>query len=90
MKKKKYIFVTGRKSYYEFMATQKDNIPNAGYNYEGNIFANSLSNITYNGDANRSAILVSLEKVVYRLIESAKMIRNYKNFMVSKNNKHVR
>jgi len=72
------------------MSSIKDNIPNAGFDYETRIFEKSLSNITYNGDANRSIILQWLEKVVFNLIESAKIIRNYRNFIVPRNNKYVR
>ena len=86
----KYIFTTDRKSYYEFIATKNDNRPNKGFDYENRIFEKSLSNITYNGDSNRSIILKWMEKVVFNLIESAKIIRNYRNFMVPKNNKYVR
>ena len=86
----KYIFVTERKSYYDFIVTKNDNIPNKGFDYEGNIFKKSLSNITYNGDSNRSTILASIEKVVFNMIESVKRIKNFKNYMVPKNNKNVR
>lgn len=87
---KKKVFVTERKSYHEFIKTKNDNIPNKGFDYENRIFEKSLSNITYNGDTNRSMILRAIERVLFGLIESAKIIRNYRNFMVSKNNKYVR
>ena len=85
-----YVFTTDRKSYYDFINAKNDKIPNAGYEYEGKIFKKSLSNITYNGDGNRTTILMSIEKVIFNLIESAKRIRNFKNYMVPKNNKYVR
>lgn len=86
----KDIFVTDRKSYHDFITSKNDNIPNKGFDYENRIFEKSLSNITYNGDENRFTILKSIEKVVFNWIESAKKIRNFKNFIVPKNNKNVR
>ena len=86
----KEIFVTERKSYYEFIASKNNSKPNSGFEYENRIFEKSLSNITYNGDSNRTSILKSIEKVVFNLIESTKRIRNFRNYIVSKNNKHIR
>lgn len=85
-----YVFTTDRKSYYDFIRTKNDNIPNSGYDYEGKILKKSLSNIVYNGDENRTTILMSIEKVIFNLIESTKRIRNFRNYMVPKNNKYVR
>lgn len=85
-----YVFTTDRKSYYDFIKTKNDNIPNAGFDYEGKILKKSLSNITYNGDENRTTILGSIEKVIFNLIESTKRIRNFRNYIVPKNNKYVR
>lgn len=85
-----YVFTTDRKSYYDFIKTKNDNIPNAGFDYEGKILKKSLSNITYNGDENRTTILMSVEKVIFNLIESTKRIRNFRNYIVPKNNKYVR
>jgi hypothetical protein len=86
---KKY-FITERKSYYEFINTNKDQRPNVGFDYEGHIFEKSLSNITYNGDENRKSILDAIEKVMFNMIESVKRIRNFRNYLVPKNNKYVR
>ena len=84
------IFTTSRKSYYHYIETTQDNRTNIGYDYEGNIFKNTLSDLTLNGDSTRTSILASLETVVFRLIENTKDIRNFMNYMVPKNNKYVR
>ena len=85
-----YNFVTERKSYYDFIEAKNNSKPNVGLDYENQIFEKSLSNITYNGDSNRKSILASLEKVIYNLIESTKRIRNFRNYIVPKNNKNLR
>ena len=89
-KNKDYIFITERKSYHDFINSKDEKRNNTGFDYEGHIFEKSLSNLTYNGDNNRKTILASIEKVVFNLIESAKRIRNFRNYIVPKNNKYVR
>jgi hypothetical protein len=84
------MFTSERKSYYEHINSQQDKRINTGFNYEGKIFEKTLSSITLEGDKNRSLILTSLEKVVYRLVETTKDIKNFMNYRVPKNNKYVR
>ena len=84
------MFTTGRKSYYEYINSQQDQRINTGFDYEGKIFEKTLSTVTLDGDKNRSLILTSLEKVVYRLVETTKDIKNFMNYRVPKNNKYVR
>ena len=79
-----------KKSWYEFIKTQNDQRSNVGFDYEGKIFENTLSNPILQGDANRMDILASIERVVYYWFETAKYIKNYVNYTVSKNNKYVR
>jgi hypothetical protein len=79
-----------KKSWYEFIQSQNDIRSNEGFNYEGKIFEKTLSNQVMQGDANRIAILASIEKVIYQLFESTKYIKNYINYTVPKNNKYVR
>lgn len=79
-----------KQSWYEFIESQNDNRSNTGFDYEGKIFENTLSNQVINGDSNRVDILTSIEKVVYQLFETTKYIKNYINYTVPKNNKHVR
>lgn len=79
-----------KQSWYEFIESQNDNRSNTGFDYEGKIFENTLSNQVINGDSNRVDILASIEKVVYQLFETTKYIKNYINYTVPKNNKHVR
>jgi hypothetical protein len=79
-----------KQSWYEFIESQNDNRSNLGFDYEGKIFENTLSNQVINGDSNRVDILASIEKVVYQLFETTKYIKNYINYTVPKNNKHVR
>jgi hypothetical protein len=79
-----------KQSWYEFIESQNDNRSNTGFDYEGKIFENTLSNQILNGDSNRVDILASIEKVVYQLFETTKYIKNYINYTVPKNNKHVR
>jgi hypothetical protein len=68
----------------------QDERTNVGFDYEGMIFQKTLSDVTLNGDRTRMGILKSLEKVIYRLVESTKDIRNFMNYRVPKNNKYVR
>jgi hypothetical protein len=84
------MFNTERKSYYEYIETTEDRRTNVGFEYEGRIFEKTLSSITLGGDNNRKSILNSIEKVVFRLIETTKNIRNFVNYRVPKNNKYVR
>jgi hypothetical protein len=84
------MFTSEKKSYYEYINSQQDKRINTGFDYEGKIFEKTLSSITLEGDKNRSLILTSLEKVVYRLIETTKDIKNFMNYRVPKNNKYVR
>jgi hypothetical protein len=79
-----------KQSWYEFIESQNDNRSNTGFDYEGKIFENTLSNQILNGDSNRVDILASIEKVVYQLFETTKYIKNYINYTVPKNNKYVR
>jgi hypothetical protein len=84
------MFNTERKSYYEYIESTEDQRTNVGFEYEGRIFEKTLSSITLGGDNNRKSILNSIEKVVFRLIETTKNIRNFVNYRVPKNNKYVR
>ena len=84
------MFTSERKSYYEYINSKQDNRINTGFDYENKIFEKTLSSITLSGDKNRSLILSSLEKVVYRLVETTKGIKNFMNYRVPKNNKYVR
>ena len=84
------MFNTQRKSYHDFIQSTQDNRTNVGFDYEGNIFQKTMSDITLSGDDNRKSILSSLEKVIFRLIETTKDIRNFMNYRVPKNNKYVR
>ena len=84
------MFTTEKKSYYEYINSTQDNRTNTGFNYEGKIFEKTLSDVTLNGDRTRTGILKSLEKIVYRLVETTKDIKNFMNYRVPKNNKYVR
>ena len=84
------MFTTERKSYHDYIESTEDNRTNVGFNYEGEIFNKSLSSITLAGDSNRTSILSSMEKVVFRMIETTKWIKNFVNYRVPKNNKYVR
>lgn len=84
------MFTTERKSYYDYINSTEDNRPNVGFDYEGKIFDKTLSSVTLDGDNNRKSILKSLERVVYRLVETTKNIKNFVNYRVPKNNKYVR
>lgn len=79
-----------KQSWYEFIESQNDDRTNKGFDYEGKIFENTLSNQVINGDSNRVDILASIERVVYQLFETTKYIKNYINYTVPKNNKYVR
>jgi hypothetical protein len=84
------MFTTEKKSYYDYIESNQDNRTNVGFDYEGQIFEKTLSSITLGGDSNRTSMIASMEKVVFRLIESTKWIRNFVNYRVPKNNKYVR
>lgn len=84
------MFTTERKSYYDYINSTRDNRSNVGFNYEGQIFEKTTSSITLEGDKNRKSMMSSIERVVHRLIESVKGIKNFMNYRVPKNNKYVR
>jgi hypothetical protein len=84
------MFTTERKSYKDYINSTQDQRPNTGFDYENQIFNKTLSSVTLGGDSNRMSILASLEKTVYRLIETTKGIKNFMNYRVPKNNKYVR
>jgi hypothetical protein len=79
-----------KKSWYEFISSQNDIRSNVGFEYEGRIFEKTLSNPVLGGDTNRMDILSSIERVVNKLFEATKYIKNYYNYTVNKNNKYVR
>ena len=79
-----------KKSWYEFIESQNDIRSNQGLDYEGKIFEKTLSNQVISGDTNRMDILAAIEAVVHQLFETTKYIKNYMNYTVPKNNKHVR
>jgi len=79
-----------KKSWYEFIDSQNDIRSNVGFDYEGKIFDKTLSNQILQGDENRMLILASIERVIYKLFETTKYIKNYINYTVPKNNKYVR
>lgn len=79
-----------KKSWLEFINSQNDIRTNVGFDYEGKIFEKTLSNQILQGDSNRMDILSSIEKVLHKLFETTKYIKNYINYTVPKNNKYVR
>lgn len=79
-----------KKSWFEFINSQNDERSNVGFDYEGKIFEKTLSNQVLQGDSNRMDMLASIEKVIYKLFETTKYIKNYINYTVPKNNKYVR
>ena len=79
-----------KKSTYDFIYSQNDNRLNMGFQYEGQIFRNTLGNQTLSGDQNRTDLLNSIEVVVFNLIETTKQIKNFFNYVVPKNNPYVR
>ena len=84
------MFITNKKSYYDYINTINETRSNVGFNYENQIFQKTLSDFTLSGDKNRMDILESIEKPIYNLIEMTKCIRNFVNYIVPKNNKYVR
>jgi hypothetical protein len=79
-----------KKSWYDFINNENTIRSNMGFDYEGRIFEKTLSNQVLNGDQNRRDILASIENIVYQLFETTKYIKNYINYTVPKNNKHIR
>lgn len=61
-------------SYFDIAEHQQDNGNSAGYDYQGNIFANTMSNVIFN-DPKRTGILAMMEAVVYQLIQNVKVIK---------------
>ncbi len=84
------MFNTERKSYHEYIGSTQDRRSNTGFDYEGRILEKTMSSITLDGDTTRKNILGSIERVIFRLVETTKNIRNFVNYRVPKNNKYVR
>jgi hypothetical protein len=77
-----------KESLYDKINSRHDKLENIGWNYEGKIFKKSMSPYLLR-DPNRLAILTQLEKIVYFLIEKAKYVKNFYNYTVDKNYKHL-
>ena len=67
---------------------RKDELLHTGYDYENNLFSNTLSNVMF-GNPTLQAFLDKLQKNVVYMIESNLLIRNFWNYTVGKYyNKH--
>ena len=73
-----------KKSVYETTEHIRDQIAHKGYDYEGKLFSNTMSNFMFR-EENRAGILAKIETVVYELIERVKTIKNHVNYNVPKN-----
>ena len=56
---------------------------NSGFDYEGQIFARSLSSYILS-DPNRSNILTKYEEMIYFLVQKVKTIKTFFNYTVPK------
>lgn len=63
---------------------RKDNIKHTGYSFRGNVLWKSISNMFYKEDKRRN-ILMALEVAITHLIDSVKMIKKTKNWVLEKN-----
>lgn len=77
-----------KQSLYEVTESSRNQTLNTGFSYEGKIFEKTMSSLLFR-EEKRSEILAEMEKVVFHLIESVKMIKlsfdwrkrkNYRNF----------
>lgn len=60
----------------------------SGFNYKNVIFERTMSKIIFR-DPTKNAILQTMNRVVFGMIESVKQIKNYFNYTVPSNNKRV-
>lgn len=75
-------------SLYDKANTRLTRLKNTGYDYEGKIFKKSLSPLIM-ADPTRASILNEYEKMVFFLIEKAKMVKTFYNYTVSKDYKKL-
>ena len=75
-------------SLYEITNTRLTNLKNVGYDYKGKIFSKTMSSYLLK-DPIRRDILTKLEDIVYFLVEKTKYIKNFINYTVDKNYKHL-
>ena len=73
-----------KESYSEVSNHRVDQIANLGYNYKGHLFENSLSKVILS-DYTRKGILDQFEKILYKCIESVKLIKTNFNYTLPKN-----
>lgn len=77
-----------KESLYNISKTRLTRLKNIGYDYKNKIFEKSLSPYLLR-DNNRKDILLQYEKILYFLIEKVKYIKNFFNYTVDKNYKHL-
>lgn len=70
-------------SYYDIAESQQDGPNNMGYDYEGNIFKNSMSNVMFQ-DQKRAGILASMETIVYEMVQQVKTIKIFFGYTMNK------
>ncbi len=70
-------------SYFDIAEHQQDKGNTAGYNYHGNIFSKTMSNVIFN-DPKRTGILAKMEEVVFQLIENVKVIKLQYGYTMNK------
>lgn len=75
-------------SLYNKANTRLTRLKNTGFDYEGKILKKSLSPLIY-ADPVRASILDEYEKMVFFLVEKAKMIKTFYNYTVSKDYKKL-
>lgn len=72
-----------KKSEYEPALHRLDKIENKGYDYNGKVLRNSLSNHIYKEDK-RIGMIDAMEPTVTNWVESVKNIKNFLHFAVPK------
>lgn len=80
---------TNKDSYFDIAEHSQDDIKNYGFNYEGNLFKNSISKI-YFSDNKKDAILTVFDALISYIINQVKMIKKFHNYAMKKNYNKLR
>ena len=77
-----------KESLYLKARTRLTRLKNTGFDYRGKLFRKSMSPLLF-ADPKRAEILDEYEKVMYFLVEKAKLIKTFYNYTVNKDYKNL-
>jgi hypothetical protein len=77
-----------KESLYLKARTRLTRLKNTGFDYKGKLFRKSMSPLLF-ADPKRAEILDEYEKIMYFLVEKAKLIKTFYNYTVNKDYKNL-